>query len=398
MCAPGSRGLWHRLQSRYDRTCIDSVFKQASALSLWLRDPQYGLVLETNDSDTVTFVYRRFGRDRADSTELAVRRWLGRFFYCIDSGDSAADELFDSRILLRQADRKDKTRVLASLMRLPVPLQVRALNIHRHGDYYALDVQCSPFEQISFIIPHDRLDPLPVYLHQQRFAEKVNNALFDPHDADFFMVKTRLDSLPRPHTESDSLVLDYSNHRRAGLEYLKATAQRKIDGTLCWRPLIQVRADSKRKRLLINKNLSLPLEGELIPGLIQSVSKLLNDFYLRWVFDPCPDSLSAGLQVRGYRSYDFSWSSSTDWRMIRHLIYQLGRPLFLPARVTADKGVLILDGIFMIDSSISSYHHFGEWTLYGSMNRSDSIQVVFYPYIRNQSPPESLMDSLKGLK
>ena len=372
-------GLWHSFQARFGNARIVAADTVGAEYHVSLSQPAYRLVFETSD-DSICFVYRSF--DHSGPAQTLAWRWLGRLFYCLDAGDSAAaaDWLFDSRIRVRQGQVHDKQTLLNAFLQQTAPLTLYSLDIQPSDDHVALDVSLSPLQSFTVLVPVDRLDPVPVYIHQQRFADRLRLAL---QRAMPDSVRLPVD-LPAPRSLSDTLCIAYHSHRYPGFEQLCFRATRRSDSLLIWQPVLQVKAEPINNRVLIDDRYSVPVLGKMNRSVQCRIKTLLETLYSQWLLKTNKSPVRVCLRVRAYDVHEFTWQTPAHWEAAIQQFNRLGRSIFIPGEIDVRQGTRI-SGVLTLEPEVSAYHHMGDWSLISRQGQADSLHLEFYPYIKSNS-------------
>jgi hypothetical protein len=384
----------------------------------------YHLVLEFDDEKRVSSVYRNLSLANiryTGETDRVILKWLGKLFYRLDAGDSAAlyDLIFYGDIKIRYKNIASKREIISSIInQYPAIIQPNEISIQKSSNIYSILISIQFSDDILLQIPYDwantaDTDKMQDYLYQKivshlKKSEQVQSSK-NIHNKSQLIDYLR-QNYPQGTIQKDIIHIPYPKLSTKVLNEMRYKIARHIfdlgfDPTQI-NSIINLNYNKEDGTVILNNACRFsfynsPKRDDGITDRSESALQQLYNMLLLFPHVNGEDSysdLKGDIQYRGYKNYRLALSTSKKWAKFWQIVRQEGSVYFYPSHIAFLTDELVIEGLIYVirDNNLNLYHfaelkaHFFEYKETTSME----LDLNFYPYVNRMS----VTDSQSGAK
>jgi len=388
---------------QYDTSCLIELYlSQGNAF--------YSLILELDKDKKIASVYRNLLKTdikQGREADEIILKWLGKFFYRIDAGDSAAmyDMVFNKNIDMRYNGLSDKSKIIIKLLEkftgIVKPLEI---NLQKKSSLYSVRVSFQFSADLFFQIPAELASASDTDVLQENLLNMImihmnnnyntGNAYSIPKDRSKLLEQVNR-YYPESIIQDDEILIPYPQRITKVLKEIRyEILGEKFDSGFSFSEInAQVNLEYKKDRGLITMNNTCKISLYQTPGIqhytIEQSEKALQDIFkmiLLFPFINAKDvytNLKGFVQYRGYNVHKIILATRHEWAIFWEVLRKEGSVYFYPSRIDDLENVLLIHGlVYVIKDNKYDLYHFGELTIRFPKGNTDmEINLIFYPFV-----------------
>lgn len=398
--------LFSQFRKKFSNLKVENIVKNDKTYILQLdlgKKQTYHLSCVLNDQFKIKRIYRDlpFLKSREYSvSDRIIIKWIGRFFYHLDSGDKEAmyDLIFHNDTKLIYNKITDKKQIIQSLLNdFPRTIKPREIEIrssmskYRVGIYVFLsaDLFLEINSKLANITDTDELQE-NLYLNLERAINKAKDYSENKEISE--KIKTIINSYPNAALEGDTLLINYPElglKALSKIRYLLKINKSGIDIS----SIIHLKTDASKSTLFFNK--SYPLSFYKNPNIknnyMWEIEKAIGNLFTQFICLPFLQKnflswqLSGEVKYRGYLYHDLIIKNTKQWSTFWAELKKEGAIYFYPSSVDISDNEMIIHGlVYILKDGQMNFYHFGEllarYTDFSNLNKA-KIELNFYPFL-----------------
>lgn len=371
----------------------------------------YKLMLEMDTQERITSVYRYLSKDIIKSrkkSDAIILKWLGKFFYRLDAGDSAAlhDMIFHEKNRIRYNNLSNKSEIVAQLFRKfqsIVPLS--EINYQEQTSFYSIIASIPFSSDIFFQIAHEWVEVKDSDLLQRNLYQRIISALNKNESLESSMrFKSKLELLkylkeyyPETIEQGDIFVVPYPQTLKQEIKEIrfkiKENTKQPGYNSINIDPILNFEFKQDKSILIFNKSCNISYYSPPYKKIrnLERTEQLLKKIFNMFLLFPFTThlesykDLTGEVYFRGYDVYKIELTINQQWSNFWQVLRNEGSIYFYPTKIDDFENEIVIGGFIYIikDKRMDSYH-FGELTIHVSDNMNDISLVMklnFYPFI-----------------
>ena len=367
----------------------------------------YSFILELDSLNRIQQIFKNYlSLDTIihKSNESNIKQWMGKFFYYLDAGDSAAivDLVFYQNVKLIYKNLKDKSRVISQLLAdFSSTINPLEISFQEKSSTIMVLLTLQNLNSLMLEIPARLVNTTEIYQLQDQLFKHIQESMSadelnknDEIQLDGFFRKR----YSKVEWQNESITISYNTPKIKLLPEIRFSHSSKSgkdqdQERIQVNPILKISKGEELNTIFINDSFALqyfPISNH-DSSILQNIAQLINRLFiinilpansLKNIF---PDSFNSNIQYRGYDVHEFNSANSLGWIKFWAAIQNEGGIYYYPIRIIERENQIWIEGIiYVIDPEEKSYYHFAEMktTFLKTDNFPISeIKLIFYPFL-----------------
>jgi hypothetical protein len=343
----------------------------------------------------------QFDFENKSIREIAILKWLFKFFYYLDAGAKEAmyDMVFHEETKIQYFGLSDKKEIITKLIKdFPIIILPNSINVTEEQSSYFVRVSIKLMENIYLEITNKLSNLTDTYELQEDLFNRIKRSILEePKNTKSLLTKDKIfekitqiypnaivnsDTVTIPHPKQGIKVMD-------GIEYL-------IQDTI-FKPMVasRLKLNYNEENSTIILNNAYPISFYKSPQIenlpIDQLTIALESVYNLFIqFCHKNNVINFGqmtgeVQYRGYQKHNLDLKNIYEWNHFWNVLYNEGSVYFYPSRIDYLKNEINIQGLlYVIKDQNMNFYHFGELITHLPQERSEldvKLELNFYPFL-----------------
>ncbi len=409
-------GIFKNFKSKFSNLKLNKIAENGSQRILDLqidnKVTQYQLVLEIDEEEMIRYAYRyheNLNLNKNNFSNENILKWIGKFFYYIDSGDTAAihDMIFQKEVEIIYNKQKKKSIIISNFLKdFPAIVQPTKTDIIEETSSLAISMVINLYADLYIKIPDKLIYPLDTDYLQETFFNRIINNLRNsielPGDETSLTKDELIGIFKRKYKGSNlknnTIIIPYKTKRFQKLESVQyffsgSFFKSEVDISKIV-PQIDLTHNETDGTLELNNSYSMSCSGlsQINQKSTEEIKRAIQYIY-RMILAISPSNketlIKGWTRFRGLLVNEVELTNARHWNSFWSSLWDEGEIFYYPSIIDYSKEDITIKGVvYVFPESESFFYHFGELTAVYRKNETNqpyALRLVFYPFIRDEA-------------